>query len=182
MASLIGGPTPTPSEAAQLFGTNTCIFYAWYLRDIVHPDRKLRVVYGSLGIGKERPFFEYGGLEYRTVADFIRGSMVDRSTHTVIQWDMHAWAEDEQGLVYDMCVPYYHEVAEIRGRELDFSSEGSVVIQATPRAELMKKGLTHLPAPSETQGLLHAILERDLGRVYRDFFIKGEEGVYDEDL
>lgn len=160
--------SPTPYDIAHLFGVESSIFYAWFLRDYIHPEKNLKVVYGSLGIGKKKPFFDYGGPGYRTVADFLKLSIVDHETKQVLKWDMHTWLEDDQDNVYDMCVPDHSATALARGRELDFPPDECTEIKGVSKDELAAKGLFHLPAPLETQRILGMMVTRQLGSAYQE--------------
>jgi hypothetical protein len=128
------------SERGGLIAINNgCFKQAWFNRDHFYAGLNLRPVMGSLGIGQGDPFYEYGGLAYRSLADFIENGK-DGS------WDVHMWLEDEEGNVFDIVTPLMEDAARINKKQLSQLSSLSRV-EGLTKAWLRDRGLHYVAVP-----------------------------------
>ncbi len=85
--------------SGHMVGEGCCAFGAWHGLLSVYKDRSLRIVSGSLGWGKDEPFWHFGGPDFTTLEQF---------KHTWLgggAMDVHVWLEDASGCVYDIVMP-----------------------------------------------------------------------------
>ena len=97
--------------------------------------QKLRIVTGSLGLGIQNPFFEYG---------------CDSSNITsrhVQKGDFHTWLEDTNGNVYDMVTGYMVLISQLRGKTYSF--EHNDRIEGKTKTSLRAKGLHYIPGEDQ---------------------------------
>ncbi|KAI8820887.1 uncharacterized protein EV422DRAFT_506606 [Fimicolochytrium jonesii] len=102
----------------------------------------LKIVAGSLGIGRTKPFFEYGGETWTEFHQFNRGDRVDA----------HVWLEDENGRVYDIVTMHMCGVASVRGKE--FRLQPYRIIDGMSKQKLCALGLHYVPSTDAIQSLI----------------------------
>jgi hypothetical protein len=109
----------------------------------------LRVVVGSLGlgIGPEKPFYEYGGDHYTTIRQFTRDGTMD----------MHAWLEDEKGQIYDIHFYWWDTLASFRIKRVTSTLTKDNNVEewcAMDKSILAERGYHYLAAPESIHDLL----------------------------
>lgn len=114
-----------------------CFVNAVYNRDNAYKPKNLKFVVGSLGLGV-KPFWEYGGVEYKDLKDFYAGQ--DR-------FDAHAWLEDDEGNVFDYVYPSFLRVAHLRNRHIKLKV--NTPVEGKSKLYRAKKGLHYLKAPDD---------------------------------
>lgn len=112
-----------------------CFINAYINKTHYYKDKKLRMVYGSLGMND---WFEYGGKNW-TLKDF-------KKKQEGWRWDAHGWLEDSDGNVYDYAFEWYNEVAEINTKR-GINIEG--LIEGKSKDELKSLGLTYVEATKD---------------------------------
>jgi len=117
-------------------------------------DKRLKVVYGSLGLNGH---FEYGGRNW-TAKEFYPNPM-----------DSHAWLEDAEGNVYDYIFPEYAAFAEKWGKTVTFQSDWEIL--GLSKADLLEDGLEYIPAPRKAQ---KDILKNVKAYYYKSFKVNGD--------
>jgi hypothetical protein len=121
-----------------------------------YKDQNLKLVLGSLGIGKRDPWFEFGGENWDRVAQFKKqsGDLFGRR-----QWDVHVWLENEDGKIFDVISQHVVQVARIRRKKVDCVA--GQVIDGVSREVMADKGLTYVDAPEVVQRVILAALDKD---------------------
>lgn len=113
----------------------------------------LKLVVGSLGMGKTSPFFEFGGDTWSTVKSFKKEAP-DLFGRT--QWDVHVWLENDEGAVYDVVSWHVVGAAMKRRKVVEFTL--GQIIEGSTKAALVARGLVYVAAPELVQRvILHAL-------------------------
>jgi len=144
-----------------LFEQN-CFTTALYNAQFAYRKLGLHVVVGSLGIGKDpNPFFEFGGKDYKTVAEFKQGKPAGF-------FDCHVWLEDVSGkYVWDAATAnLLYWVAPQRQKQVDFKPRE--LIEGLTHQQCASRGLHYVPAPKQVQ----IDIMNDFWSHYPDFLIK----------
>jgi hypothetical protein len=139
-----------------------CGVQATYNKAHAYQHLHLRVVVGSLGIGKQNPFFEYGDRHYQHISQFFRPALssFEGSFGNLFEGlfggsDMHVWLEDRDGKVFDIVEQNMILVAQ--WRKLSVSVKAGDIVEGVTKEELRRKGLHYVPA--------NARILDELGRV-----------------
>jgi hypothetical protein len=146
----------------------TSLNQMWYARS--ETGCKLRVVIGSLGLGRSlaEAHFEYGGARWGA-AEFEEGrrngAVASGVAVVAHMWDAHAWLEDDKGNVYDCVYERWAEIALIWRRAPFRGKPGPV--EAVPRAALAKRGLHYVPAPADVQVRIREDMRRRVNAAVR---------------
>lgn len=120
-----------------LYAPMVCNMQAMYNAKNRYAQLGLKIVVGSLGLGKGRNvFFEFGGAHYKTVKQYFPPNMSGA--------DIHTWLEDNDGNVYDIVTAYMVDVTKIRSLKMDFKAEH--IIEGLSKSKLRQHGLTYVPA------------------------------------
>lgn len=134
-----------------------CMVTARYSLEHVYKGKGLHLVAGSLGIGKEDPWFEYGNPKHRTVQDFMLPD-----GHAM---DVHIWLEDKDARVYDVVTPYMVElVAPFHEQQLDARSRE--VLEGVGKDALRERGLHYIAAARKLQAPLLRIMTKRAQAAY----------------
>jgi len=131
-----------------------CFTQSIYNLENGYSDRNLKIVVGSLGIGIKTPFYEHGGLDRKTVSQFLRPYIPSSFRGTVKRntfsgSDIHVWLETCDGGVYDIVDPLWLNVAFVRG--LDLHVDLRQILENKDKDDLRKIGLHYYPAPEALQ-------------------------------
>lgn len=136
-------------ETDLLSGSNSCVFAALFFQKH-YPN--LRLVVGSLGIGMDDPFWEYGGPTYKNLKQFRMNGVSE-------QLDGHVWCQDEQGLIYDVVTSYMIKVAAIHQKKIGLKDK--MIVKKVSKDSLVKLGFHYMPAPTS--------IEKDLLKMALNF-------------
>lgn len=117
---------------------------------------RANLVVGSLGIGTQAPFWEWGGPEYRSLEQFLQPIPLATTG------DAYMWAQDEAGLIYDVVNQHKIDVANIRGRSI--GTRQPQMLYGVSYAEAERLGFHYLPAPADLQQSLKDAMMRDSDR------------------
>jgi hypothetical protein len=117
---------------------------------------RANLVVGSLGIGTQAPFWEWGGPEYLSLEQFLQPIPVATTS------DAYMWAQDESGLIYDVINQHKIDVANIRGRSI--GTRQPQMLYGVSYAEAERLGFHYLPAPADLQQPLKDAMMRDSDR------------------
>ena len=152
--------SPYHLPTGQLCFPHQCFVQATHNKDHVYKRLNLRVVVGSLGIGRHSPFFEYGGPSCTVVKDFVSSTADPEAT----LWDAHVWLESEAGEVYDIFTPHMNFVSDQRNPPHDrVGLAVDSVIERKSKSELEEVGLHYVPAPVVVQRVILTKMKRDFG-------------------
>lgn len=127
----------------------------------------MKLVVGSLGFGGSAFFdgiwWALGSATAATAKDFGKR--------------FHTWAEDGDGNVYDIVPKEWHELA-MRNRTVILvgDPDRAELIRGQSKENLSLQGLRYIPAPPDTQSVLHTIAQRAFGPVLALLAAKGWEG------
>ncbi len=140
-------------ENGLVYTDNQC--YMNSLFNLKHglANLNLHPVYGSLGLGRQaNPFFEFGGLNFTTINDFISSTATNTDAAGRTSLDAHVWLEDDQGQVYDYVTPSLRRICTLRGNQpIDPTL---TTIRGLTKTALRQRGMCYLPAPLATQRAL----------------------------
>jgi hypothetical protein len=139
-----GAPT-TYSEAVKSFdsASRNCFIRAILGRENLRGKLNLKIVLGSLGLGKDKKIvYEFGGLNFTRKEQFM-------TTQAGI-YDIHVWLEDDNGNIYDVVTDYMLDVARFRRLDVDFNTPNTVIEGITKRT-LAERGLHYLASESSIQ-------------------------------
>ena len=127
-----------------------CFYNAIHNKAHRYKHLNLRLVMGSVGIGYDCPFYEYGNPKWGWVKEFKRGRLC---------YDAHCWLEDDQGRVYDAAHPDIYKIIAAK-HDNEISDEIPHEIFGTDKYDLLCLGLYYEPAPKKTQRRIIAEFER----------------------
>lgn len=119
--------------------------YQAFMNQQVHQrlhHEHLKVVVGSLGIGVNSPYFEFG-LPFGVSVQAIEKTS-----------DYHVWLEDDQGNVLDFTTESMVQVAKSRGKIIHFDKNELIFLQS--KASLKNQGL-HYVAGEDQDCLIKAL-------------------------
>jgi hypothetical protein len=131
-----------------------CMLNAMYNQQNIYKEKQLKVVYGSLGVGIDTPFYDFGDPTWTKFSQFQKGKH---------NFDAHAWLEDEKGNIYDMTTPYLLTVAKVHRLNIQFQAHEAIVCKSLE--ECRKIGLHYVAAPVLIQQLIHASYSRSYKEV-----------------
>lgn len=162
------------SRTGLLKGDGNSIFRAWYNQTHAYKNLNLKIVFGSLGFGKEGEeeiFFDLGGIDRVTFPDFINPDTYDRLGPGGLVWavDLHCWLEDEAENIYDVFEPEWEMRASYLGKWI--SIIGKKEIRGKTAEELKRNhGIHYVKAGNkDTQFLLDMFIERNFRPQYDNF-------------
>ena len=112
-------------------------------------------MFGSLGIGVETPFFEFGGSDWSSYLDFDSSPATKHDATGWTSLDCHVWLQDDNDCIYDVKTSYVDVVKHLRNKTVHQSER---VIAGESRSTLAQKGLHYIPAPPQVQDMLHSRL------------------------
>lgn len=148
--------------------SNHCIVTALYNKDYCYKSKNLRAVAGSLGLGANTPFFEYGSPDYTTISQYLRpalaADLIDvlrkkGKSGMLSGSDFHLWLEDGDGNVYDVVDSVWLHIAMFR--RLRVHARTKQIIKNQSKQSLKELGLHYIPAPENIQSeLVSAIVWR----------------------
>jgi hypothetical protein len=147
-------PACTYAGKGLVLCENGCYLQAKYNMEHAYAGRGLTMVVGSLGIGMHKPFFEFGGPHYTTVAQFKMCSIPGGR----ISWDAHAWLEDKDGRVYDIVTQGMTHCALAWGKDTSFKTGN--VVEGVDKPTLAHRGLVYMPAPEFTQMIMKQLFAK----------------------
>jgi hypothetical protein len=162
-------------EDGLLKGEAQCVFQAWFNKDGKYQHQGLRVVYGSLGIGVQDPYYELGGPEFTTIKQFM-GTIVEFAgvkidlkefMNTKQKLNVHCWLEDGSGKVYDIVQSNWRIVAALHGKTLSSSLKSGDALEGMSRKSLQRLGLHYIDAPEPAHTLLSQIAHRLFAEQYQ---------------
>ena len=122
-----------------------CFLNALYNKQNAYANKELKIVIGSLGIGKKDPFYEYGNPHWSKVEDFRKAPGM---------YDIHVWLEDIDGNIYDVVITVIHYVAVIKNKSISFKD--NEIIAGKSREQCERAGLFYVEASKE---ISHAVLQ-----------------------
>lgn len=117
-----------------------CYSDAFINQKYVLPELNLVPKAGSLGIGKDKVLWEFGGIKYDDFATFVGPNGLDG----------HVWLEDSKGLVYDYIRPNMTLPVRLWGLSFGYPLEGQEIFGLS-KANLSKSGLHYLEAGDAIQ-------------------------------
>ena len=117
---------------------------------------RANLVVGSLGIGTQAPFWEWGGPEYQSLEQFLQPIQGDSAC------DAYMWVQDEAGLIYDVVNQYKIDVADIQSKVI--LTRLPQMLHGVSYAEAERLGFHYLPAAADLQIPLKDAMMRDSDR------------------
>lgn len=137
-----------PGGRGHFYGYGLCVFYALYnLAAVYQADASLRVVIGSLGVGRVRDrkpvHFDWGDAKWTQAQQFI----IDDGRST----NLHVWLENTDGRVYDVLSEEFLGIAFLHGRTTSLLSANPELIEAASKTTMALRGFSYVPAPLDTQ-------------------------------
>jgi hypothetical protein len=157
-------------ENDVLIVEGNCITQARYNKENKYKGRPLKLVFGCLGIGIEKPFYEFGDLKFQTLQDMINeGNMkLDPETNQYRLFDCHCWLEDiHTGRIYDVATSICHAVAIFHSKRYHF--EDNEILEGFTKEQAQAKGLHYHPFNEQLQKELHDVTKDSLKSIYQKF-------------
>jgi hypothetical protein len=146
---------------------DSCSMQAFFNKTHVYRDLDLRIVVGSLGIGKKDPWFEYGSKDFKTVKDFMTSKFTKKNGGGNTQVDMHCWLEDSKGSVYDTVTSQVSVNVKIVHKKTT-KYKTNDVIEAVSKEELALKGLHYVPSDPMCSAVLIKMIQSERELAYRE--------------
>lgn len=159
-------------NSGLLKGDGNHVYRTWYNQTHAYRHLNLKVVYGSLGFGKEGEeeiFYELGGVERTTFPQFINEKTYDRNNGMVWAVDLYSWLEDENGRIYDIFESEWDIRASDLPRWISMTKWGEI---RGKTIEEMKQnhGIHYVKAANpDTQFLIEMFMERHFRPQYEQF-------------
>lgn len=120
-----------------IYAEGYCYANAYINRLHYYKEKKLKMVYGSLGVNG---FFEFGGKDWKK--EQFQAKIDGFRT------DSHCWLEDEEGNVYDCLFKEYDAWAIVRTCR---RMKRRGILEGVSKAELLRDGIEYVPAPLDAQ-------------------------------
>jgi len=156
---------------------NQCFYTSMFNNTHALARFQLHLVYGSLGVGKHNPFFEFGGRNFTVMNDFMSSPYTKRDQAGRISMDAHVWLEDNSGKIYDVCTDQMRNVCRIRG--LQPIENNISIITGVEAARLQTAGIWHVAAPTDVQQQLAQVFHSSWYETYELHMKNLYQRVYD---
>ena len=142
-----------------------CILQAMHNKEVYDAAQipGLKLVSGSLGIGQDEPFFEYGGKDFDTAKDYLQSTTSSRYPDGTFCLDAHVWIEDGRGRIYDIVTPQMLTTSRVRRKELSAWITVHKPIEGIERSVLAGRGLHYVAASKDTSNVLITLMNRGRG-------------------
>jgi hypothetical protein len=128
--------------------SNQCILCALFNAKHAYSSLSLHPVVGSLGVGTENPYYEYGNPMWSTAEQFHMG---------MTTFDCHVWLEDARGRVYDVVTGPMAAAALLQQRKI--LVKPGLVLEEVEKEKCLRLGLSYVAAPASIQGELLSMIK-----------------------
>lgn len=164
-------------DRGVVWTNNQCFYTSLFNNTHAFARFQLHLVYGSLGVGKRSPFFEFGGADFNTLNDFMSSGATNVDRAGRVSLDAHVWLEDNNGKIYDVCTDHMRRVCEIR--RLDPIQSNITIITGVEKSRLQGAGIWHVAAPSSVQQQLAQVFHSSWYETYELHMSHLYQRVYD---